>query len=118
MSGACEDIRFSVRLLLRAPAFTIAAVAVLALAIGANCLVFSVVDAVLLRPFPYKQPERLVFLWQQREGSARFYSSFPNFLDWRARNQVFENLGAWLPASFDITEGKYPARVSGMRATG
>ena len=70
-----------VRLLLRNPGFTFVAVMTLATAIGANCLVFSVVDSVLLRPFPYPQSDRLVFVWGEAAGGGRYMSSFPNFLD-------------------------------------
>ncbi len=111
-----QDVRHALRLLARSPAATAAAVLTLALGIGANCVMFSVFDAALLKPFPFREPERLVFAWtawQQR----RVMNSLPDFLDWRARNDVFETMGAWLSASYDLGGAAYPERLQGRRAT-
>jgi putative ABC transport system permease protein len=83
-------------MLWKKPGFTLAAVITLALGIGANTAIFSVVNAVLLRPLPYPEPERLVMVWEKRirEGSNETFVSPADFRDWQARNQVFENMAA------------------------
>src|SRR2546425_1091816 len=111
------DARHGIRLLLRNPGFTSVAVTTLALGIGANCLVFSVVDSVLVKDFPYRQPDRLVFIWGERAGGGRYLSSFPNVLDWKAQNSVFEDMGASTLAAYDLAEGPYPERIKGMMAS-
>src|SRR5262249_60448510 len=81
------------------PGFTFVAVMTLATGIGANCLVFSVVDSVLLRPFPYPPFDRLTFVWgSDLTGGARYMSSFPNFLAWKSQSRVFEDAPKWRPS--------------------
>lgn len=107
-----QDLRYSLRMLLKKPGFTLIAVVTLALGIGANTALFSVVNAVLLRPLPYQEPDRLVILWEQ---ASRMESSvaYPNFVDWRDRNQVFEKITAFRRESFNLTGTGEAERLSG-----
>lgn len=95
MSKLPADLKFALRLLRRSPAFTATAIAVLALGIGANTAIFSVVDAVLLRPFPYPQPDRLVQLRGKTPGGDYDSTSIPRFMTYRALTDVFEDVTAY-----------------------
>lgn len=100
-----RDLRFGMRMLARRPALNAAMVLALALGIGANTTVFSIVDAVLLRPLPYVHPERLVEV-QSSEGMAGFESgdvSYPDFFDWRAQNHSFDHLVSYHDTSLTLT---------------
>src|SRR5881296_2787734 len=95
-----SDLKFAIRQLLKNPSFTVVAVLTLALGIGANTAIFSVINTVLLRPLPYPQPERLVTLWERssERGLEEGLVSGPNFLDWREQSQAFEQMAvspAW-----------------------
>ncbi|HVG17700.1 MAG TPA: ABC transporter permease [Blastocatellia bacterium] len=90
MQTLLQDLRFGARMLLRRPGFTLITVITLALGIGANTAIFSVVNAVLLRPLPYPEADRLVWMTEQHEEIANRWISYPNFLDWRERSQSFE----------------------------
>jgi putative ABC transport system permease protein len=90
MGSFRQDLQFGARMLARNPGFTLIAVATLALGIGANTAIFSVVNAVLLRPLPYVEADRLVWITERQEQIPTRWVSYPNFLDWRARNQSFE----------------------------
>jgi len=96
LDSALQDFRYSVRGLRQNPGFTLTVVAMLALGIGANTTIFSVVRAVMLKPLPYKEPGRLVRLWESspERGSLEFQVSAPNFRDWQSRQSVFEELAA------------------------
>jgi putative ABC transport system permease protein len=100
-----QDFRYGTRMLLKQPGFTLIAVLTLSLGIGANTAIFSVVDAVLLRPLPYRDPDRLVRLWSTFEsvGVPFSGSAMPDYLEWRDRNQVFADLGAFYYGSFNLT---------------
>ncbi len=111
-----QDIRFGARTLRKNPGFTSIAVITLALGIGANSAIFSVVDAVLLRPLPYRQPDQLVTVFESNTPNDLASSNAVapgNFLDWRSQNGVFEQIGAVSLPGFNITGTDWPERVIG-----
>src|SRR4026209_100 len=97
METLWTDIRYGIRMLLKAPSVSIVATIALALGIGANTAIFSVVNAALLRPVPFADPEQLRMVWESdsSRGQIRGSASYPNFADWRAQNHVFEHLAAY-----------------------
>ncbi len=105
MRTLLQDLRYGFRLLRKRPGFTFVTVFTLALGIGANTAIFSVVNATLLRPLPYGQPERVMAIWQNdlKGGVEREDVSPANFLDYRARNQTFEEMAAIEPFSHSLT---------------
>src|SRR5262245_3951643 len=110
-----QDLRYGLRMMLKNPGFTTIAVLTLTLGIGANTAVFSVVNAVLLRPLPFPHPERLIMVMGVRAktgaGDAFYYL---NFADYRSRNTVFEALTAFSDDDATLLEGEYPERISGL----
>ncbi|HEX5966765.1 MAG TPA: permease prefix domain 1-containing protein, partial [Pyrinomonadaceae bacterium] len=100
-----QDLRYAGRMQLKNPGFTIVAVTALALGIGANTAIFSVVNSVLLRPLPYKDPERLVMVWEDASkfGYPRDTPAAANYVDWRDQNTVFEGMAAIADESFNLT---------------
>jgi len=114
-----QDLRYGLRMLLKNPGFTAVAVIALALGIGANSAIFSVVNTVLLRPLPYKNPERLVMVWEDnsKQGFPRDTPSPANFMDWRDQNHVFESAAALVEISFNLTGAGDPERIDGQRVS-
>jgi len=112
------DFRYAIRMLAKSPAFTFVAVLTLALAIGANTAIFSVVNAVLLRPLPYPQSEQLVRVFGTQPTLPEAPSSPANFLEWRTENQVFERIATWNGQGFNLTGSDKPERVIGARVSG
>ena len=118
METLWQDARYGIRMLARKPGFTAVAVLTLALGIGANTAIFSVVNAVLLQPLNYEEPDRLYLLWTTNPGWARPESaSLPDFLDWREQNQVFEDLAAITRRSMILTGDKEPERLIGANVS-
>src|SRR5687768_11543958 len=113
MDTLLHDLRFAARTLLKKPAFSVAAALCLALGIGANTAMFSVVNAVLLRPLPYPEPERLVAIWERSAERAeeRNVVAPANYLDWRAGSSVFEEMGVAMEYSFNLTGLGEPEEV-------
>ena len=111
-----QDLRYGLRMLLKNPAFTVVAVLTLALGIGANTAIFSVVNTVLIRPLPYKDPGRLVYVWsaERARGINQSTVSIPDYLDWKKQNQVFEGMAAVSRATFNLSGGDEPAQVTGL----
>ena len=102
MNALLNDVRYAARLLLKSPAFSAVAVLVLALGIGANTAIFSVVNGVVLRPLPYPEPERLMFITSQFDGMFdQFWVSAPEFIEFRERNRAFESVRSerWGPGA-------------------
>src|SRR2546423_1809851 len=117
METLFRDIRFGIRSLLKQPAFTSIAIVTLALGIGANTAMFSVINAVLLRPLPYTQPDRLVWMSESGDEVANRSLSYPNFVDWRARNHVFESMSTYRTWSMTLTGMAEPQNIrAGMVA--
>jgi putative ABC transport system permease protein len=114
-----QDIRYGTRTLLRQPGFTLVAVLTLALGIGANTAIFSVVNAVLLRPLPYSHPERLALIntINLARGMTDVGTSLPDFRAWQERNQSFEKIAAFSSNSFNISGTAEPERVPGAQAS-
>ncbi len=110
-----QDIRFATRTLGRSPGFTIAAVATLGLGIGATALVFSMVNAMVIRPFPYHEPDRLVMVDESDTdvGEAHIGASYPNFLSWRALTTSFEALSAFHERSISMRVGNSAENFDG-----
>jgi putative ABC transport system permease protein len=109
-----QDLRFGARMLLKQPGFTLIAVLTLALGIGANTAIFSIVNAVLLRPFPYKEPERLVILRENISGGVNSSVSYLNFADWRSLSTLCDSIAATRAnESFNFTSAGEPERLQG-----
>jgi predicted permease len=106
-----QDIRYGLRMLLKSPAFTAIAIITLALGIGANTALFSVVNGVLLNPLPYPQPERLIALFSRTPESDHWSISYPNFLDWRHDNHSFSSIAAFRQDDLNLTGAGEPERV-------
>src|SRR5438105_9867679 len=116
MEALLQDLRYGLRMLIKRPGFTVVAVLALALGIGANTAIFSIVNAVLLRPLPYAAPERLVNVWATRpsRGITGSSVSYPDFADWRDQNDVFEYTAAYQFTDFTLTGDDNPARIPGL----
>ena len=114
-----HDLRYALRMQLKNPSFTIIAVIALALGIGANTAIFSVVNTVLLRPLPYKDPERLVMVWEDasKYGYPRDTPAAANYADWRDQSQAFEGMAAIADESFNLTGAGDPERLEGRRVS-
>lgn len=112
-----QDLRFAARMLVKRPRFTITILAVLALGIGANTAIFSVVNSVLLRPLPYYDSERLVEISETSGPTETTAVSLPDFLDWRQNNQVFEQMAIHRWQAFSITGGPDPEMLHGWYIT-
>jgi putative ABC transport system permease protein len=112
-----QDLKFALRQLLKAPGFTAVAVLTLALGIGANTAIFSVVYGVLLRPLPYPEQDRLVAVSEWSEQVPGMSISYPNFLDWRARQQCFTAIGVSRRQSFNYVGASETERVIGAMAS-
>jgi predicted permease len=106
-----QDVRYGARMLMKNPGVTIIVIVALALGIGANTAIFSVVNAVLIRPLPYQESERLIFLNEKSAVLDEMSISYPNFIDWRTHNQAFEKMGVYNRASYNLTGAGEAERI-------
>jgi putative ABC transport system permease protein len=118
LAGFAQDLRFALRGLRARPGFTGTVLLTLALGIGANAAIFTVVDAILLRPLPFAEPDRLVHLWERYQSNVdgRSEASYPDYLDWRARNRTFADLAGYQGGGF-ILGGPTPQLVNAAKST-
>ncbi len=117
MDALIQDIRFAVRLLIRNRIFTAAAVLTLALGIGANTAIFSLVNAVLLRQLPYKKPDQLVRIWSSRTDRDKSNFSLPDFIDYKDQNQTLEQISGFSVWNANLVSAGEPERVFGVRSS-
>jgi len=117
--GILQDLRHGCRLLRKYPAFSLAIVVTVALGVGANATIFGVINAVLLEPLPYTQPDRLVRLWEAnlKQNQSESPVSVPNFQDWQRQQTTFEQLAALELATFNLTGRGEPQRVASASIT-
>lgn len=111
------DLRYGLRILRNSPGFTAITVLTLALGIGANTALFSVIDAVLLRPLPYNEPDRIAAVWNKDPKWRRAGYSASALLDAREQNRVFESLAGWATSAFNISGRDLPERVDGLQVS-
>lgn len=117
MNALYQDLKYGLRVLVKNPGFTAVVVLTLALGIGANTAIFSVVNGVLLSPFPYPGSSKLISVYQKTgDGNYNVFST-PNFLAWRDQVRAFEQFGAIRPAAFDLTGGSQPERLNGANVS-
>jgi len=112
-----QDLRYAWRALRRQPGFTLVAVLTLALGIGANTAIFSVVNGILIRPLPYREPDRLVRIFTSFASDPRYAISQPEFMDYKGLGQVFENAAAFTGTTLTLTGDGEPERLTGMAVT-
>ncbi len=119
MGSLLQDLRYAFRTLIKSPGFTVVALIALGIGIGANTAIFSVVNAVLIRPLPFHDPDRLVVLWETdpEKGGAREDVSAPNYLDWRARAEGFDELSAWYQWRQALTGLDEPREIESVRVS-
>src|SRR5438270_5877101 len=113
MRNLMQDVLYGIRLMAKNPGFTLVATLALTLGIGANSAIFSVVNSVVLKPLPYEDAHRLVFLSERSAQLEGMSISYPNFTDWRAQNQVFEKIGVYRRQSYNLTGTGEPERLNG-----
>jgi putative ABC transport system permease protein len=119
MDAFLQDLRYGCRALLANPGFATVTVLTLALGIGANTAIFSTIDAILLKPLPYEEPERLVIVWEDASqiGFPRNTPAPANYADWKAQNQVFEDMAATAWRDFSLTGDGEPEKVAAYGVT-
>ena len=117
MRSLISHLRYTFRLLLKSPGFTITTILIMGLAIGANTAIFSLVDAVLLESLPYPEPERLFSISETSPIYPRMSVAYPNYLDWRADQRSFEDIAVYRDDSFNLTGNGDPERVRGAFVT-
>jgi putative ABC transport system permease protein len=113
MDALLSDLRYAVRTLVKRPGFAAVTILTLALGIGANTAIFSVVNAVLLRPLPFPSPERLVMVWETAPGNETRSVAPGNLTDWRGQSRIFEQVAGYSDSNFNLTGGAEPERLAG-----
>ena len=118
LEQAMMDVRYASRMLRKSPGFTAISILTLALGIGANTAVFSVVNGVLLSPLPYREPERIVKVWESLPGMSQIMVSYPDYKDWKVRARVFDDIALYSPfRTMTLTGGELPERIGVGLAT-
>src|SRR5262245_38198155 len=117
MGTLLQDLKFAIRTFVRSPVFALIAVLTMALGIGANTAIFSVVDSLVLRPLAYPKSEELVFVDSLNPEGQSSNVSWPDFDDWRKQNQTFSGMAGIHGDSLIITGGPEPKRIDGMAVT-
>jgi putative ABC transport system permease protein len=114
MQALWQDLRYAARMLIKTPGFTLIAVVTLALGIGANTAIFTILNAVALRPFDFERPERLVICWESNpeKNLPRYYVSAPNFKDWQAQQSVFEQMAVFKEADWTLSGAGEPEMLT------
>ena len=118
METLLKDLRYGVRMLLKRPAFTAIAVVTLALGIGANTAIFSVVNSILLRPLPYKNPERIMRVGEHHEGWQSTNITYASFLDLMASSKSLEAISAYRNWNYNLTDAGEPEQAQGALVSG
>src|SRR5215831_2411497 len=119
MESLFQNVRYALRNLRKRPGFSLIVVFTLALGIGPNTAIFSVVDAVLLAPLPYADPDKLVVVWakNEKQNLTQQPVSYPNIIDLKQANSVFEHVSVVREASMSLTDRNEPERVMGVRVS-
>src|SRR5215510_5020050 len=114
MHSFWQDMRYGARMLLKNPGFTLIAIITLALGIGANTAIFSVINGVLLGSLPYPHPEQLAMVWcdNKRQGIPDDITSYPNFVDWRDQNKTFQGMAGMTSSNTHLTGTGEPEEIS------
>ena len=114
-----QDLQYGARMLRKSPAFTLVAIVTLALGIGANSAIFSLVNAVVLRPMPFPNPRQLVIVWETDANRKIIRGTAPpaDFLDWRSQNQVFQGMAAYELWLSTMTGGSQPEQLWGAHVS-
>jgi len=115
MQNLLQDLRYGARMLLKKPGFTLIAVLTLALGVGANTAIFSVINSLMLRPLPFREPDKLFQVWESnvKLGYNETDASYPNFADWRDQNQVFEQIAIYSGGTYNLAGAAEPERIEG-----
>jgi putative ABC transport system permease protein len=115
MQTLLQDLRYGARMLWKSPGFTLIAVITLALGVGANTAIFSVIDALMLRPLPFREPDKIFQVWESnvKLGYNEMDASYPNFADWRDQNQVFEQIAIYSGRTYNLAGAAEPERIQG-----
>ena len=113
MRTLLQDLRYGARMLWKRPGFTLIAMITLSLGIGANTAIFSVIDALMLRPLPFREPDNLFQVWETdvKHGYNEKDASYPNFADWRDQNQVFEQIAIYSNGTYNLAGADEPERI-------
>ncbi len=117
METLLQDIKYGIRMARKRPGFTLIVVLVLALGIGANTAMFSVINAIIFRPLRYKDSGQLMALWERSKQMDEMSVAYPNFLDWQAQNRVFDQMAAFKSDNFNYTDGGDPERLRGKQVS-
>ena len=116
MPGLVQNLRYGLRLLRKSPVFTMVAVITLALGIGANTAIFTVIYAALIKPLPYPNPDQLMMVWSKVQGDRNVIAA-GDYLDWKRQNTAFQDLNAWTGSTFNLATPERPQQVEAQLTT-